>query len=163
MNKIFEIMRKTLYLICISAIALMLFIIFVQVVSRYFFGYTFDWSEELARYLFVWVVFIGSALIIGDKGHMAVKIFPEKLKGTVGGVILEIFIKICSFYFVLLLISQGFKMSTVMMFQTAPALGIPMGFVYSIIPISGFLMFLYILKDTIDFFSKKRFSEKKLK
>ncbi len=43
----------------------MLVIRFAQVVPRYFFNYTPEWSEELARFLFVWVVFLGSALIMG--------------------------------------------------------------------------------------------------
>ena len=159
MNKIFEIIKKILYIICISSIALMLVIIFFQVISRYFFGYTFDWSEELARFLFVWVVFIGSALIIGDKGHMAVKILPEKLKGTLAGVVLEGFIKLCSLYFVFLFIVQGFKMSKTMMFQTSPALGLPMGIVYFIIPVSGVLMLLYIIQDILAILLKKKNNE----
>ena len=85
MNKIFVLIRKILYTVSISAMSLMLVIIFMQIISRYIFGYTFEWSEELARFLFVWVVFIGSALIIGDKGHMAVTLLSGKLNGTIAG------------------------------------------------------------------------------
>ena len=156
MNKLFLALRKTLYIISISAIGLMLVIIFLQVITRYIFGYTFDWSEELARFLFVWVVFIGSALIIGDKGHMAVKILPSKIQGTAAGFALDLFIKFSSLIFFLLMITEGFKMSRKMMFQTAPALGIPMGAVYFIIPLSGILMLLYLIKDTAALFSERR-------
>jgi TRAP-type C4-dicarboxylate transport system permease small subunit len=149
MNKLFFALKKILYIVSISAIGLMLVIIFMQVISRYIFGFTFDWTEELARFLFVWVVFIGSALIIGDKGHMAVQLLPERLKGTAAGLVLDVFIRLCSFAFIFILITQGFKMSRTMMFQSAPALGIPVGIVYSIIPVSGFLMLLYMLKDAI--------------
>jgi len=38
-----------------------------------------------------------------------------------------------------------------MMFQTSPALGVPMGLVYAVIPLSSLLMLLYLTKDTIDF------------
>ncbi len=155
MNKLFFALRKILYIVSISAIGLMLAIIFLQVITRYVFNYTFDWSEELARFLFVWVVFIGSALIIGDKGHMAVKILPGKLEGTTAGFILDLFIKVSSLIFFLLMITQGFKMSRKMMFQTAPALGVPMGMVYAIIPISGILMLLYLIKDTAALFSER--------
>ena len=155
MNKIFVLIRKILYTVSISAMSLMLVIIFMQIISRYIFGYTFEWSEELARFLFVWVVFIGSALIIGDKGHMAVTLLSGKLNGTIAGTILNLFIKVCSLAFILLLITQGSKMAKTMMFQTAPALGIPMGIVYAIIPISGLLMLLYLVQDVISFFSKK--------
>lgn len=160
MNKILTLVldntRKFLYYLSVSSIALMLVIIFFQVISRYLFNHSFEWSEELARFLFVWTVFIGSALIIGDKGHMAVKLLPERLKGKKSGTVLEIFVELCSLAFILILIIQGSKMTKIMMFQTSPALGIPMGFVYSIIPISGVLMLLYFLKNILGIISRKK-------
>ncbi len=160
MNEILKIVfnntRKFLYFLSVFSIGLMLVIIFLQVVSRYLFNHSFEWSEELARFLFVWTVFIGSALIIGDKGHMAVKLLAEKLKGRTSGFILKIFTELCSLVFILILIFQGAKMTKVMMFQTSPALGVPMGYVYSIIPISGVLMLLYFIKDVAGIFSKDK-------
>lgn len=132
----------------------MLGLIFFQVVTRYFFGHTFEWSEELARFLFVWVVFLGSALIMGESGHLAVQILPTKFKGTASGLVLEIFINLCSYAFTMLLLIQGAKMTSVMTFQVAPGLGISMSVVYSIIPISAFLMILYLIKDTIRIFKE---------
>jgi TRAP-type C4-dicarboxylate transport system permease small subunit len=160
MDKIFNFIRKILFTISITAIGLMMLIIFMQVITRYIFGFTFSWSEELSRFLFVWVVFIGSALIMGDKGHMAVSFLSEKLKGTVAGRILFVIIKLFALYFIFLMITQGFKMSVTMMFHLSPALGIPMGFIYTIIPVSGLLMLLYVIKDIIIEFSKKKPSTK---
>jgi TRAP-type C4-dicarboxylate transport system permease small subunit len=156
MERLFFALRKLLYFISIAAIALMLVIIFFQVISRYIFGYTFDWSEELSRFLFVWVVFIGSALIIGDKGHMAVQLLPDMLSGKLSGFYLQIFIKLASLVFILLLIVQGSKMTRTMMFQTAPALNLPMGIVYAIIPVSGVLMLLYLIRDSLVLFAENR-------
>ena len=156
MERLFFALRKILYFISIAAIALMLVIIFFQVISRYIFGYTFDWSEELSRFLFVWVVFIGSALIIGDKGHMAVQLLPDMLSGKRTGFYLQIFIKLASLAFILLLIGQGSKMTRTMMFQTAPALNLPMGIVYAIIPVSGVLMLLYLIRDSLVLFAENR-------
>ena len=149
MEKIFDKLRAVLYWISVSSMTLMLILIFLQVVSRYFFGHTFEWSEELARFLFVWVVFLGSALIMGESGHLAVQILPNKFKGTGLGFVIEILINFCSYAFTLLLLVQGAKMTSVMTFQTAPGLGISMSIVYSIIPISASLMMLYLFKDTV--------------
>jgi len=160
MDKILKIVftntRKYLYFLSVFSIGLMLAIIFLQVVSRYIFNHSFEWSEELARFLFVWTVFIGSALIIGDKGHMAVKLLEEKLKGTTAGTILKLVIELCSLAFILILIVQGSKMTKIMMFQTSPALGIRMGYVYSIIPVSGILMLLYFIKDIMNLFRRNK-------
>ncbi|WP_291326375.1 TRAP transporter small permease [Desulfovibrio sp. UCD-KL4C] len=149
MDKLFDRLRTVLYWISVSSMTIMLGLIFFQVVSRYFFGHTFEWSEELARFLFVWVVFLGSALIMGESGHLAVQILPNKFKGTGLGVAIEILINLCSYAFTLLLLIQGAKMTSVMTFQIAPGLGISMSIVYSIIPISASLMMLYLFKDTV--------------
>jgi len=165
MNKILTILldrtRKILYYLSVFSIALMLVIIFLQVISRYLFNHSFEWSEELARFLFVWVVFIGSALIIGDKGHLAVKLLSVKLKGKIASTVLNVIIELCSLVFILILITQGGKMTKTMMFQTSPALGIPMGYVYSIIPISGVLMLLYFIKNILGIFGNNKASLEK--
>lgn len=149
MDMLFTGLRRTLYGISVAAMSLMLLLIFSQVIFRYCFGHTFEWSEELARFLFVWVVFLGSALIMGESGHLAVKLLPNKFKGTFFGLILETITNICSHTFILILIIQGSKMTRVMTFQEAPGLGISMSWVYMILPISGVLMMLYLIKDSI--------------
>ncbi|WP_320172205.1 TRAP transporter small permease [Maridesulfovibrio sp.] len=156
MDKLFEKLRAVLYWISVTSMTVMLALIFFQVVTRYFFGHTFEWSEELARFLFVWVVFLGSALIMGESGHLAVQILPTRLKGSASGLLLEIFINLCSYAFTMLLLVQGAKMTSVMTFQVAPGLGISMSVVYSIIPISAFLMILYLIKDTVKIISRIR-------
>ncbi len=149
MDTMFKLLRKILYGISVGAMSIMLMLIFFQVISRYFFGYTLEWSEELARFLFVWVVFLGSALIMGESGHLAVQILPSKLKGSMAGNILDLIINICSYIFILLLLVQGTKMTSTMTFQTAPGLGLSMSYVYVIIPVSAVLMMLYLMKDTV--------------
>ncbi len=149
MNKLLNAVRRCLYWISVTSMMIMLLIIFFQVITRYIFGHSFEWSEEIARFLFVWVVFLGSALIMGESGHLAVRMLPERFKDTTFGFILEIFINVCSYVFILMLIVQGGKMTSTMTFQTAPALGISMSWVYAIIPASGLLMLLYLIKDTI--------------
>jgi len=155
LNIIFNRIRAFLYFISVISLSLMLVIIFMQVVTRYIFNYTFHWSEEAARFLFVWTVFMGSALIIGDKGHMAVNILSDKLKDKKAGIFLNVFLQLCSLAFILILIVQGSKMVKIMMFQTSPALHMPMGYVYLIIPVSGVLMLLYFIRDTINIFIKE--------
>ncbi len=152
MEKMLKYLNKALYGISVSAMMVMLALIFLQVITRYLFNHTFEWSEELARFLFVWVVFLGSALIMGESGHLAVQLLPNKFAGTMVGNIMALFINICSYAFILLLLIQGSKMTSVMTFQTAPGLGISMSWVYVIIPISACLMLLYLFRDTIRIF-----------
>ncbi|SFD17739.1 TRAP transporter small permease [Tropicimonas isoalkanivorans] len=149
MNTLLKGLRTTLYWVSVTAMATMLALIFAQVVTRYIFGFTFDWSEELARFLFVWVVFLGSALIMGETGHLAVRFLPDYLSGSVAGLVLDAVINVLSYIFIYLLVFQGGTMATRMSFQTTPALGISVSWVYIALPISGLLMALYLTRDTI--------------
>jgi TRAP-type C4-dicarboxylate transport system permease small subunit len=152
LDKLFKGLRSILYWFSVSAMAVMLVIIFSQVVSRYIFDWTPEWSEELARYLFVWVVFLGSALIMGESGHLAVQFVPNHFKGTAVGKGLEMVINLSGYVFILILLYQGAKMTRVMTFQISPGMEIPMSWVYAVIPISSALMLLYLIKDTVRIF-----------
>lgn len=154
MEKLLKGLNKLLYGISVSAMIAMLLIIFLQVIMRYCFNHTFEWSEELARFLFVWVVFLGSALIMGEGGHLAVQLLPKKFEGTIVGNVMALFINACSYAFILLLLIQGSKMTSIMTFQTAPGLGISMSWVYVVIPVSASLMMLYLFRDTINIIKK---------
>jgi len=152
MDKLLKGVRSILYGFSVVAMSVMLVIIFAQVVTRYFFNYTPEWSEELARFLFVWVVFLGSALIMGESGHLAVQFLPDKFKGTVFGTVLDVVINVCGYVFIGLLLTQGWKMTSIMTFQRAPGLDIPMSWVYVIIPVSCVLMLLYLFRETLRIF-----------
>jgi len=149
LDKLFTGLRSVLYWFSVAAMSVMLVVIFAQVISRYVFNWTPEWSEELARYLFVWVVFIGSALIMGESGHLAVQFVPNHFKGTATGRLLEIVINFSGYVFILILFTQGAKMTRVMTFQMSPGMEIPMSWVYAVIPLSSALMLLYLVKDTV--------------
>ncbi len=149
LDKLFTGLRSVLYWFSVAAMSVMLVVIFAQVISRYVFNWTPEWSEELARYLFVWVVFIGSALIMGESGHLAVQFVPNHFKGTATGRFLEIVINLSGYVFILILFTQGAKMTRVMTFQMSPGMEIPMSWVYAVIPLSSALMLLYLVKDTV--------------
>jgi TRAP-type C4-dicarboxylate transport system permease small subunit len=131
------------------AMMIMLATIFAQVITRYCFGYTAQWSEELARYLFVYVVFLGSALIMGESGHLAVEFLPNYFKGTVVGKLLKALALVCGYLFVGILFTQGYRMAETMTFQISPGMELQMSYIYAVIPVSSALMALYLIRDTI--------------
>ena len=152
LDKLLSKVRSVLYGFSCIAMMIMLITIFSQVISRYFFGYTPEWSEEVARYLFVYVVFLGSALIMGESGHLAVEFLPNRYQGKPFGKFLSILSLICGYLFVLILMFQGAKMTEVMTFQESPGLGISMSYIYAVIPVSSVLMMLYLFRDTLRIF-----------
>lgn len=113
--------------------------VFCQVVFRFLINQPLAWTEELARYSLVWLTFLGAAYAASLKGHVSIDFFVKKLPLILQKGLMMIVTVVC-FYFFYLLISEGFNLVLHSMTQLSPVLRLPMGYVYSIIPISGFLL-----------------------
>lgn len=114
------------------------------------------WSDELSRYLFVWIVFIASARVVGDKGHVGVTalvdIFPQKLRRVV-----ELLVYVlCLMLSVVLIYYTAIIIKTQTMYgQVSPSLRIPMQYPYFGMVVGGVFMMLHLLFHIIDFFTAK--------
>ena len=149
MKKLLCYMEKTFAAATIVGIGLMLAIIFLQVISRYFFGHSPSYSEELSRYLFVWVVFLSLPVVSRQGGHMVVGLLLERFSGAplrrikiVGGV--------CGIAFLAIMVYQGIRMIQLASWQTSPAMEIPMSYVYVAIPLGCTAMLLVAIDELID-------------
>lgn len=121
---------------------------FAQVCTRLA-GVPLSWSEELARYMAVWLTFIGAAYAL-RKGSLAiVEILYNALKG-VSKKALYVLISILIIAFCVVLMRYGLAFALKFMGQTSPAMQIPKGIVYLCAPISGLLMCLYQIEILID-------------
>lgn len=133
--------------ILIYSYLLVIPLLFAQVVFRYVFNNALTWSEELARYLFIWQIWLGSSYCVQKNRHIRIDIFTDKLSPRMQK-IYEIIITIVSIIFCAFLVYKG---GTVMlkvkkMHQMSPALKMPMWILYSCIPISCTLMILRYLE-----------------
>lgn len=133
--------------------------VFVQITARNVFASSFEPLEELSRFLLVWVTFLGAAITYKADGHLGVlfciKALPDKLREKT-----IILANLFSLGFFLFLIYYGFKMAGLTMGQESMQMRIPMGIVYSVIPISGVLMTLHAACKLSEFFTTFRETEK---
>ncbi|MCP3027658.1 TRAP transporter small permease [Halobacillus sp. A5] len=116
-----------------------------QVISRYFLNAPSTFTEELLRFLLVWTSILGATYAFGSNQHLAITFLKNKFKGKnklVVRIINDIFILGFAY---LIMIRGGMEVVNVTMGQLTPILGIPMGVVYSILPISGVLVIIYKL------------------
>ena len=125
----------------IVAAVIMTIMIFLQVIFRYLLKAPLSFSEELARYMFVWSVAMGAALALRKRKHIGVEAFvqwlPVRFRDRV-----EIAGSLLNLLFFGLLIWYGFVMVGATMDQLSPALLLPMGYVYLAIPSSGIVLFV---------------------
>ncbi|WP_036768226.1 TRAP transporter small permease [Photorhabdus australis] len=137
------------FTICLSVF--LVFCVTWQVVSRYVLGTPSTVTDELARYLFMWVAMIGAAYTTGQHRHLAIDLLAMKLK-RVGKNIVGLVVQTSIALFASVVLVYGgsvLAISTLETGQITPALGLPMGYVYLCLPISGVLMIFYVLVDSV--------------
>lgn len=116
-----------------------------QVFTRWILQDPSSYTEELARYLLIWIGLIGSAYAVGLKLHLAIELLPERLEGRARDW-LELVIQVFVFAFALaVMVVGGYQLVTLTLRfeQTSAALGLPLGYVYSVVPISGLIIMFY--------------------
>lgn len=125
------------------SLAAMSLAVLVNVILRYAFNSGLTWSEELSRYFFVWMVFLGAVAALKDKMHLGVDIvvnaLPKKLQKVVfvvsNGLIL---------YILWIVVDGSWKMSVLNMNSTGPATGMPLSYLYGIGVLTGIWMMVLV-------------------
>ncbi len=116
-----------------------------QVISRYVLGDPSSFTDELARYLLIWIGLLGAAQAAGQKLHLAIDLLPNRL--TTGprhrlAAAVQVLIGLFSF-FVMGLGGWFLVRLTSTLGQSSAALGISLAWIYAVIPISGWVMTFY--------------------
>lgn len=113
-------------------------VITLQIVSRVFFT-SFSWTEEVARFLLIWITFLGAALAWQQGRHLAVSLLRDNLpKGprrivTAGATLVSI-------AFLVALTIIGIRYMNAQSFQKSPSLRVSMTYVYAVMPVAAVLM-----------------------
>jgi TRAP-type C4-dicarboxylate transport system permease small subunit len=125
--------------------------VFLQIVFRYVFNIPLGWSEELARFSFVWVSFFGASALMRVREHVNVTVFVDNFPPRLRAVCVLV-ANLCALIFAYYFVVGGIALTTNEWAQLAPAMQIPMGWVYVVIPISAVLMATWIVLQTIEAF-----------
>ena len=118
--------------IIIPLIFAMSIIIFIQVIARYVFQNSLTWSEELARYLFVWLVYFSVSFTARRQKHIridaAINLYPKKLRPYVE-ILSEVIVLAFSIFIAVTGVTVFHKIAW--SGQMSPAIGLPMQIVYA--------------------------------
>lgn len=146
-------------IICISS--LLVICVIWQVVSRYILGMPSVVTDEIARFMFMWVGLMGAAYATSQKRHLAIDLLPQKLVGVPKKVLETVILLITMLFVCLIMIYGGgiLVLDTLSQNQVSPALGIQMGWVYAVIPVSGCAILFYIILDLIGKFTHRPSSD----
>lgn len=149
---------KVLQPILIVLLAIMLLSVLWQVFSRYLLKEPSSFTEELARYLLIWIGTLGAAYAAGSKLHLAITLLPSKLSEE-NRKKLQVVLNILIITFSVTVFCIGgsrLVYITNVLGQKSPALGVPLFYVYAIIPFSGLLIIAYKLDEIITIITEKK-------
>lgn len=123
----------------------MLIVVSAQVWYRFVLNDPLAWSEELARYLFVWISFLGSAVGVRMQVHLGIDLI-DKILSPRGRKIMTIGVNILIQIFLVVVIYWGIRILKVVQFQKSASMGIPMTYPYLAVPVGSALMLLNSLR-----------------
>jgi len=146
-RKIFKFLDNIESYICRTLLAVFVTILFAQIISRQLFGYSLSWSEELSVYMFVWFVFFGASYAAKLAAHNRVtfqyKLMPPKV-ATFLEFLSDVIWVAFNCYFVYL--SYDFVFNKMNLFWKSQTLGIPMKYIYMVLPLAFSLMTIRIIQ-----------------
>lgn len=139
---------RALEVVLVGLLAGMVVMVFGNVILRYAFNSGLDISEELSRYFFVWLTFIGAVVVMRENGHLGVDTLVSKLsdKGRLICMVLSdaIVLVICA-----MLIEGTWKQQAINASAVAPVTGISLALIYGILYFAGLGMGLLSLMRLI--------------
>ncbi|MDO9867437.1 TRAP transporter small permease [Glaesserella parasuis] len=120
-------------------------LVFLNVVLRYGFNSSINITEEVSRYLFVWLTFLGAILAFSDNQHVSVTMLTDKLSPTTRH-ILRLFTDSIMLFCCYLVVQGGWVQFQLNLHNLSPISEIPTGVTYLAAVISG--VFIAILIAT---------------
>lgn len=147
-----RILTRVLEMMLIIAMGALVIDVLWGVASRHLLSSQTSWTEELARYLLIWVGLLGASLAFEKRAHLGVDYFVGKFHPG-GRLILTLATLLIVLAFAVgVLIIGGWELvsRTLALKQNTPALGIPKGWVYAVVPISGVFTVLFTLGHMVE-------------
>ncbi|GAB7386970.1 hypothetical protein BSNK01_08060 [Bacillaceae bacterium] len=143
MTKFIEFFNKLVLRISVILLIALCVISALQVFFRYVLNNSLSWSEELSRFIFVWITFLGAALAVKEKMHVRFDLLTNSLGYRVRRYF-YLFIDLLISIFLIVLCVQGvqFSLRALKNNLISPAMQLPLEVVYSIVAIGALVMLI---------------------
>ena len=142
---IFNKVNKLMEVFLVSIFALLVLDVLFQVFSRYVLESSVSWTEEYARFSLIWISIIGAAYLHAKREHLSMDFIYEKLSAAnkkKTAILIEVLVIL---FALIVMVIGGFNLvyTTLHLGQLSGTLRIPLGYIYSALPISGLLMMCF--------------------
>ena len=125
------------------------FIVFAGVFFRYFLHIGLGWTEELARYLQVWMTFVGATVAVKRWGHFQLTIVDRIIPANAQRYT-RIFAVLVVMALAAVMIQHGIAITRISWYQATPYMDWNVGYLYLVVPVCGVLMVGFAVRHLVD-------------
>ena len=131
----------------------MFVLVFTNVITRYFFGFSLNWAEELSRYLMIWMAWLGAGLAMRGGQHVAIEFLQDRLPRTARR-FTRAFVSTVILAFLGFVAVLGYQYAAFAMDQKSVALQWPVGAIYIAVPLGALMFMLHLVGIFREFMDK---------
>ncbi len=145
MNLLIKALDYILSRMSVLIMTLLVLTVLLQVFMRYVIGSPVTFTEELSRFLLIWLGLLAASYAYRQRMHLALDLLVLKLKGKQRNVLNIIIHTLIALFSAVVLVYGGIQLVilTWVLDQFSPALGVSMSFVYLVLPVSGLAIIIY--------------------
>ena len=149
MKSVIKVFNKCLEAVCIFIFAFIVVVGSYQIITRYVFNSPSTKSEELLTYSFTWLAMLSAALVFGKRDHMEMTFIYDKMSQSTKKILSIINEVLVLVFAVIVLIYGGIYITRLTATQLTASLGVPMSYIYVVVPLSGFITSLYAVLNIV--------------
>ena len=144
-------LNRVLEVILIMLLGIMVLNVSWQVFSRYVLANPSSFTDELARYLMIWLGVLGTSYVSGKRLHVAIDILPSQLSLSSQKIMKKVIfsIVVIATFFIFIIGGSRLVYLSFVLGQKSAALQIPLYLVYACVPLSGACIVFYKISDLI--------------
>ncbi len=148
MQVFFNTLDNLLKWLLIFLMALMVVDVSWQVFSRFVLNAPSSYTEEIARFLLIWIGLLGASYAYKTKAHLGIDVLVKKFPPATEKMAYVGMHIISGLFALIVMVGGGIRLVylALELEQTSAALGIPMGYIYMVVPLSGLFILYYALR-----------------
>lgn len=146
------VLDKLLESLVIVLVMALVAVVLWGIITRFLLDSPSRWTEEVAKFLLMWVALLGAPVAHGRREHLGFDYLVDKLDAEARRLLEVVAELVVVAFAAAVMIYGGFLLmsETLAVNQITPALGMKMGYVYAVVPISGFFIAFYSLHHLAD-------------
>ena len=152
MQSVAKVVDAALRALLVVLVVMLVVSIAWQVMSRYLLDDPSPWTEELARFLLIWIGMLGASFAFRQRAHLGLELLPQKLKGTPAAVLRYFTLFVIALFAITVLVAGGSNLVALTweLRQYSAVLGMPIAWVYSVVPLTGTIIVFYCLVQALE-------------